>query len=113
MTELNRCAHGLILVITLLLTFLCALAGAQNNNSGPPPKQQLANPAKTQKAQQDSKPVDPAAEGEKRFEINCGRCHRPPDNISPRVSKTILQHMRVRAMLTQEDEYYILKYIAP
>ncbi len=113
MTELNRRAHGLIPIITLLLTFLCAPAAAQNKNSGPPPRQQLADPSKTRDAQQPSKPVDPAAEGEKRFEVNCGRCHRPPDNISPRTSKSILQHMRVRAMLTQEDEYYILKYIAP
>lgn len=112
MTELNRRAHWLIPVITLLLTFLCALAAAQNSNSGPP-KQQLTERSKTHTSQQASKPVDPAAEGEKRFEINCGRCHRPPDNISPRISKSILQHMRVRAMLTQEDEYYILKYIAP
>jgi cytochrome c5 len=113
MTELNRGAHGFILMITLLLTFLCAVAAAQNNKSGPPPKQELAEPSKTHDAQQPSKTVDPAGEGEKRFEINCGRCHRPPDNISPRISKSILQHMRVRAMLTQEDEYYILKYIAP
>jgi cytochrome c5 len=113
MTELNRRAHEPILMITLLLTFLCAVAAAQNNNSAPPPSQQLTEPSKTHNAQQASKPVDPAAEGEKRFEINCGRCHRPPDNISPRISKSILQHMRVRAMLTQEDEYYILKYIAP
>ncbi len=111
MTELNRRAHWLIPVITSLLTFFCALAAAQNNNS--PPKQQLTEPSKTHDAQQPSKTVDPAAKGEKRFEINCVRCHRAPDNISPRISKTILQHMRVRAMLTQEDEYYILKYIAP
>jgi hypothetical protein len=113
MRELNRGAHGLIPVIILLLTFLCTLAAAQNNNSGPPPTQQLTGPSRKQNAEQVLKPVDPAAEGEKRFEINCGRCHRPPDNISPRTSRSILQHMRVRAMLTQEDEYYILKYIAP
>ena len=113
MAEPNRRAHSLFPVITLLLTFLCAMVAAQNKNGGPPPKQQLTEPSKTHNAQQVSKPVDPAAEGEKRFEVNCGRCHRPPDNISPRISKSILQHMRVRAMLTQEDEYYILKYIAP
>jgi hypothetical protein len=113
MIDLNRGARALILAITFLLTFLCALAAGQKQNGGPPPKQQLTEPSKTHNVQQPSKAVDPAAEGEKRFEINCGRCHRPPDNISPRLSKSILQHMRVRAMLTQEDEYYILKYIAP
>lgn len=106
MTQANRHPHPLILVIAFLLTLLCAIAAAKNDGSGPPS-------AKAQNTQQSSKPLDPAAEGEKRFEVNCGRCHRPPDSISPRISKAILQHMRVRAMLTQEDEYYILKYIAP
>lgn len=113
MAYLNQRPPCLILVITLLLTPLCVLVSAQENSSGPPPKAQTNQAPKTQDAQRSSKPLDPAAEGEKRFEVNCGRCHRPPDNISPRISKTILQHMRVRAMLTQEDEYYLLKYIAP
>jgi mono/diheme cytochrome c family protein len=106
MTGLKRRPHGIILVITCLLTFFCALGAAKNDGNGPPS-------SKEQNIQKTSKPLDPAAEGERRFEINCGRCHRPPDGISPRISKTILQHMRVKAMLTQEDEYYILKYIAP
>lgn len=52
-------------------------------------------------------------EGERRFRDNCGRCHTPPDSISPREVKAVLQHMRVRAMLTAEDERLILKYLAP
>jgi cytochrome c5 len=106
MTQLNHRPHGLILTIAFLLTFLCTLAAATNDGSRPPSP-------KKQNNRESSKPPDPATEGEKRFEINCGRCHRAPDNIPPRISKTILQHMRVKAMLTQEDEYYILKYIAP
>lgn len=52
-------------------------------------------------------------EGERRFQANCGRCHNPPDSLSPREVKAVLQHMRVRAMLTAEDEQLILKYLAP
>jgi cytochrome c5 len=52
-------------------------------------------------------------EGEKRFQANCGRCHNPPDSISPREVKAVLQHMRVRAMLSAQDEQLILKYLAP
>jgi hypothetical protein len=37
----------------------------------------------------------------------------PPESISPREVKAVLQHMRVRAMLTAEDERLILKYLAP
>lgn len=52
-------------------------------------------------------------EGERLFEENCGRCHRPPDQISPKVAGSVLRHMRVRAMLSEEDEQKILKYLAP
>lgn len=52
-------------------------------------------------------------EGEKKFRENCGRCHHPPESLSPREVKAVLQHMRVRAMLSAEDEQLILKYLAP
>jgi cytochrome c5 len=52
-------------------------------------------------------------EGERRFQANCGRCHNPPDSLSPREVKAVLRHMRVRAMLSAEDERLILKYLAP
>lgn len=51
--------------------------------------------------------------GEQRFRANCGRCHNAPESISPREVKAVLQHMRVRAMLSSEDEQLILKYLAP
>ena len=52
-----------------------------------------------------------AVEGEKRFRTNCGRCHQSPHKFSPRVMSTALRHMRVRAMLTDEDMKYILYYV--
>jgi len=52
-------------------------------------------------------------EGEKRFRENCGRCHMPPESLSRREVKAVVRHMRVRAMLTAEDERLILKYLAP
>jgi mono/diheme cytochrome c family protein len=54
--------------------------------------------------------VDP---GEQKFKENCGRCHNPPDALSPREVKAVVQHMRVRAMLSAEDEKLILKFLAP
>ena len=52
-------------------------------------------------------------QGEQKFKENCGRCHNPPDSLSPREVKAVVQHMRVRAMLSAEDEQLILKYLAP
>lgn len=54
-----------------------------------------------------------SAEGEKRFHEHCGRCHNPPEDLSPREAKAVIRKMRVRAMLTAEDEKLILQYIAP
>ena len=50
-------------------------------------------------------------EGEKRFRTNCGRCHMPPHKFPPRIMAMAIRHMRVRAMLTEEDMRLILKYM--
>jgi mono/diheme cytochrome c family protein len=50
-------------------------------------------------------------EGEKRFRTNCGRCHQAPHKFPPRVMATAIRHMRVRAMITDEDMRLILKYM--
>jgi cytochrome c5 len=53
------------------------------------------------------------AEGERRFRTNCGRCHNAPEAISPREARAVVRQMRVRAMLSAEDEKLILGYLAP
>ncbi|HEX8836081.1 MAG TPA: cytochrome c [Candidatus Acidoferrum sp.] len=50
-------------------------------------------------------------EGEKLFRANCGRCHQPPHKFPPRVMAMAIRHMRVRAMLTDEDMTSILSYM--
>ena len=50
-------------------------------------------------------------EGEKRFGTNCGRCHMPPHKFPPKMMATIVRHMRVRALITDEDMRYILAYM--
>jgi cytochrome c2 len=93
------------LIVTLLgiLVIVCSLKVLA---------QASAQGAKAAKAVPEKK-MDEAKEGERRFQENCGRCHNPPDSISPREVKAVLQHMRVRAMLSAEDERLILKYLAP
>jgi mono/diheme cytochrome c family protein len=50
-------------------------------------------------------------EGERRFQTNCGRCHQPPHKFPPRVMAAAIRHMRVRAMITDEDMRLILWYM--
>jgi cytochrome c5 len=56
---------------------------------------------------------DESAEGEKLFQTHCGRCHVAPEDLNPRVVKAVVRQMRVRAMLTSEDERLIDKFLAP
>jgi hypothetical protein len=51
--------------------------------------------------------------GERAFQANCGRCHTPPEQLNTRITGTVLRHMRVRALLSAQDEHDILKYLAP
>jgi cytochrome c5 len=50
-------------------------------------------------------------EGERRFRTNCGRCHQAPHKFPPRMMMTIERHMRVRALVTEEDMRLILHYM--
>lgn len=50
-------------------------------------------------------------EGEKRFQTNCSRCHMAPHTFPPRAMATIVRHMRVRAMITDDDMKLILHYM--
>jgi cytochrome c5 len=50
-------------------------------------------------------------QGEQRFRTNCGRCHAAPQKFPPRMMKTVLRHMRVRATITDEDMRLVLFYM--
>jgi mono/diheme cytochrome c family protein len=69
-------------------------------------------PAADRPSQQKSA-VPTTTEGEKVFIANCARCHTPPMTLNPRVTGTVLTHMRVRARLSRKDEKLLLQYLAP
>jgi cytochrome c5 len=52
-------------------------------------------------------------DGNEVFAANCSRCHNAPESFSPRISGTIVRHMRVRAGLSKEDEQAILRFLNP
>ena len=81
---------------------ICVFAAAQGTR-----------PQTQNKSAQKSPDTSAISEGEKRFQANCGRCHNAPEDISPREARAVVRHMRVRAMLSAEDEKLILEYLAP
>lgn len=52
-------------------------------------------------------------DGARIFHQNCSRCHNTPEGFSPRISGTVVKHMRVRASLSAEDEKQILRFLNP
>ena len=92
------------MLIFTLTGLTCLIARAQSTAKTSP------NSAKTSSA---TGTKASASEGEKLFTINCARCHNPPENISPREAAAVVRHMRVRAMLSAEDEKLILQFLAP
>jgi cytochrome c5 len=98
--------RSLVFRVALIILLLSTLGAVAKN---PAPRQQAtpAKPSTAKAATTDSQ------EGEKRFELQCGRCHTPPEDLSPREARAVVRQMRVRANLTAEDERLILKYLAP
>ncbi|MBB5059673.1 cytochrome c5 [Granulicella aggregans] len=83
----------------------CALASSASQtakssapNSAPPSTQKSASPDD---------------QGERAFRANCSRCHYAPDTLNPRITGTVIRHMRVRANLSAADERAILHYLNP
>lgn len=98
-----------VLLICLLAAFLYCVAQTRAQSSQAGTQEQS-----TQVSDNGSKSKQGSGtEGEKRFEAHCGRCHTPPVDLSPREARGVLMQMRVRAMISAEDERLILKYIAP
>jgi cytochrome c5 len=92
---------------TLLMPFAVAVH-AQTK-----PTQQPAAQTDSQPQTAPSKAGQVHSEGERIFAQNCSRCHTAPDGFSPRISGTVLRHMRVRAQLSQHDEKELLRFFNP
>jgi mono/diheme cytochrome c family protein len=112
-----------LICATVCLTF-SAIAQERANSAG---SSSAAAPASAQETSSASASTHTAArseaapdasqaralrlEGEKRFRTNCGRCHQAPHKFPPRVMAAAIRHMRVRAMITDEDMRLILRYM--
>ena len=91
-----------------LAVLLCALTFAAAVFAGPASTSKVGTGAAVA---QSSDAEIMRFQGEQRFRANCGRCHAAPQKFPPRMMKTILRHMRVRATITNEDQRLILFYM--
>lgn len=91
----------------LLFGLLLVKAEARPPTSGSEPPAKSGSSVQVFKTDDDLR-----VEGEKRFRANCGRCHQSPHKFSPRMMLTIERHMRVRALVTDEDMRLIVRYLS-
>jgi cytochrome c5 len=96
--------HLLLAVFILAMFSLIAVAAQQGGT--PAARPTTKHVAKISSGQ-------PQDEGERLFEQHCSRCHAAPEGFSPRISGTILRHMRVRASLSQREEETLLHFFNP
>jgi cytochrome c5 len=91
-------------IVVFASVSLLAFAAQQNSTPDTAPAKQ----SKAAKA-----PTPAQDEGERVFQRNCSRCHAAPEGFSPRISGTIVRHMRVRASLSRHDEKALLRFLNP
>jgi mono/diheme cytochrome c family protein len=96
---------GILAVVLIFAALLPAESGKQSSESNT----EASTAAALQTTAQTSAAI--RDEGEKRFHTNCGRCHMAPHKFPPRMMATFVRHMRVRALITDEDMRYILAYM--
>jgi cytochrome c5 len=96
------------LLYTLVLSFATPAFPQAAPQSQPAASQQSTKPAAATHGH-----TAPSSQGERVFQQQCSRCHNAPDGFSPRISGTILQHMRVRASLSKHDEDELLRFLNP
>jgi cytochrome c5 len=93
------------LALTLFFANCCSLPiKAQNVPKDP------AIPAKNSHSKSGSQP---AVSGEQIFAQNCSRCHAAPQGFAPRISGTVVMHMRVRASLSLDEAQALLRFFNP
>jgi mono/diheme cytochrome c family protein len=99
------------LPIALGAALIPVIAIPASSAAGPSHKEDP--PAAQKKTADHGTPATAQSVGEQKFNQNCARCHRTPEGFSPRISGTILKHMRVRASLSPQDERDILHFLNP
>jgi mono/diheme cytochrome c family protein len=91
-----------LVTAAFILMFASALSLAAKQDTAP-----------TNKSGAPTQQVKPKDEGGRLFQQHCSRCHTAPDGFSPRISGTVVRHMRVRASLSQEEEKELLRFFNP
>lgn len=100
-----------VFVIAIFLVLGITLV-ALAQTSAPPTQNPAASSGKATPAKSSSARRLPAGfSPDDAYKANCTRCHAEVPMMSSRKTRTIIQHMRVRANLTKDEAEAILEYL--
>jgi cytochrome c5 len=102
---IKHCKH--ILVGIVMLSVIPLISQTDNHGNTSPAANQPQAKSKTAPAAKQSE------DGDRIFQQNCSRCHNAPESFSPRISGTVIHHMRVRANLSKQDEEALMRFLNP
>jgi cytochrome c5 len=91
----------------ILLSVIPLISQTENHGNTSPVVSQQKTKSKAAPAAKQSE------DGDRVFQQNCSRCHNAPESFSPRISGTIIRHMRVRANLSKQDEEVLMRFLNP
>jgi cytochrome c5 len=89
------------ILLGMLLLSAAAVIGQMNNDPQTPNQDSPLKMATTANRNR----------GQQVFHQNCSRCHNAPNGLPPRISGTIVKHMRVRAKLSGDDYKALLEFL--
>jgi cytochrome c5 len=95
----------------ILFVLILGIAGLAFAGSATKPPKAEASSSSTSSTSSTALEQQWRIEGEKRYRSNCGRCHQPPHKFRPGTMAMAIRHMRVRAMLIDDDMKYVLYYM--
>ena len=101
--------RGLCLVF-LALSIVAVLGAAQNRSTGKvsgAAAQSNASSPTDKKAAKVQAPLN----GDDVYKANCTRCHSEAVKVNPRATVTVMQHMRARANMSDEEIKAVIKYL--
>ena len=96
-----------VAILTAVLALVSSVYAANPPRKGESESASVSTPVVQSGTEADAMRV----QGEQRFRANCSRCHAAPHKFPPRMMATIVRHMRVRALITDEDMRLVLFYM--
>ena len=102
-----------VLSLVFLAVSTLTLLGAAQSSSAYKPAGAVATKANSSSSAKETKAgkVHAPVNADEVYKANCTRCHAEAVKVNSRATVTVMQHMRARANVTQDEMTAMIKYL--